>query len=259
MNTKANLDQYYDILGSVANEYGVPPAIHPEDMIFQFLLEHPCFIKKDDALEYYFRDGKKSAIQLKEICHYMNPSDTPRRILEFACGYGCVTRHMGSVFKGSEITCSDIHPQAMEFITKNLGMQNCQLSATNPEEFECSGYFDVVFALSFFSHMPARTWKKWLSRLYNLLEPGGLLIFTTQGLYSRQYFGNPTIPQNGFWFFENSEQKDLSVSDYGQTIVTVDFVHKAIQDVLGSKLSLFREAYWWGHQDLYVVRQNIGN
>jgi SAM-dependent methyltransferase len=238
-----------------AARLGVPAAVHNEDMIMRFLLEHPGFKLKKGAVDYYFNDGAQSATQLARLLAYLNGPTPPGRLLEFACGYGCVTRHLAKSLPETELFCSDIHPQAMTFLRQELHVRNCHLSATNPEEFKCPGQFDAVFALSFFSHMPAKTWTRWLERLYSFLAEDGLLVFTAHGLHSRRFLGNPTIPAEGFWFAANSEQKDLSVADYGQTVVTLEFVHKAVRQSLNCSLALYREAYWWGHQDLYVVRR----
>lgn len=249
------IKNFEELASASAARLGVASAVHDEDMIMRFLLEHPGFKQKKGAVDYYFNDGAQSAIQLAELLRYLNGSTPPSTLLEFACGYGCVTRHLELAFPKTEIFCSDIHPQAMKFLREELNIRNCHLSATNPDEFKCAQNFDAIFALSFFSHMPAKTWAAWLARLYSLVAKDGLLVFTTHGLQSRRFLGSPTIPPDGFWFAASSEQKDLSVADYGQTIVTLDFVHRAVLQVLNSNLTLYREAYWWKHQDLYVVRR----
>jgi hypothetical protein len=118
--------------------------------------------------------------------------------------------------------------------------------------------FDVVFALSFFSHMPITTWARWLVRLCQVAKPGGIILFTTQGNASRRFFGNPELPEMGFWFASTSEQKDLSADEYGQTIVTPNFVRRHLLTIADVELIETREAYWWDHQDLFVVRKTEG-
>ena len=103
--------------------------------------------------------------------------------------------------------------------------------------------------------MPELTWGRWLKSLFEKVKPGGYLIFTTQGMYSRKHFGNPTIPVSGIWFTPSSEQLDIELSEYGNTIVTPKFVEKTIEDVLHQAIFYMAEAAWWGHQDLYVIRK----
>jgi methylase of polypeptide subunit release factors len=55
-------------------------------------------------------------------------------MLEFASGYGCVTRHLPRTLPDVSIVASDIHPQANEFIRQKIGVNSIQ-SAAVPEEF----------------------------------------------------------------------------------------------------------------------------
>jgi 2-polyprenyl-3-methyl-5-hydroxy-6-metoxy-1,4-benzoquinol methylase len=50
-------------------------------------------------------------------------------------------------------TAYDIHQQAIQFIQEKLKTE-AVLSASRPEDLDLNRAFDVVFALSFFSHMP---------------------------------------------------------------------------------------------------------
>lgn len=244
-----------NFLKASAARHSVRPEVHDEDVLMKFLLRHPGFGSQAGAVDYYFSDGANSARQLAELLRYLGGPKPPQSLLEFACGYGCLTRHLPEALNRTELTSSDIHPEAMEFLHDVLQVKDCRLSTREPADFRCGREYSVVFALSFFSHMPERTWCHWLACLYGHLALGGFLIFTTHGEASRKHFGNPVIPPSGFWFSETSEQKDLSTADYGQTIVTLDFVRKAAAQAVGRSLHLYREAYWWRHQDLYVFQR----
>ena len=67
--------------------------------------------------------------------------------------------------------------------------------------------------------------------------------------------GSPKIGPDGFWFRSESEQKDLSTDEYGSTVVTPRFVISEVDQMkdLG-RLTMFQEAFWWHHQDLYVIK-----
>lgn len=83
----------------------------------------------------------------------------------------------------------------------------------------------------------------------------GYLVFTTHGLASRKVYGNPEIPADSFWFRQNSEQGDLSKSEYGSTIVTPEFVTQEVRKQTGESILDYRHAFWWEHQDLWVVKK----
>lgn len=247
-------------LARLAEKYaahtGVLPDIHLDDFIFRFLIENPSFDSLESAVRYYFFDGRESAHKLFDLLGSLGFSEAEGRlsILEFASGYGCVSRHLKTRIGSEALLTCDIHEQAVSFIRERMGL-DAMLSSSRPADFRCDRSFDVVFALSFFSHMPRATWSDWLSALYATVERRGVLLFTTQGRMSAKYFGDPDVSEDGFWFLADSEQKDLDVAEYGQTIVTEEFVRKELLATIGREPELFREGYWWGHQDLYVVRR----
>ncbi len=48
--------------------------------------------------------------------------DRPFDLLEFASGYGCVTRHFKNTMPNARVVASDIHPQAMDFVESHLAV-----------------------------------------------------------------------------------------------------------------------------------------
>lgn len=246
-------NEIQQLSNELAQIYGVSECLHSEDMLLQFLLDNPCFSDKKSAVNYYFKTGQNSTENLISILKELGFHKIPISLLEFASGYGCVTRHLINEPGWFNLTSCDIHTEAIVFLSQKLGVDKSIPSTRKPEDFACDGKFDVVFALSFFSHMPKNTWGRWLEALYDKVNIGGYFIFTTHGIESAQHFNNPVIPSDGFWFQPTSEQKDLDVSDYGQTICTYEFVANEIKHRLGAPLLLYKSGYWWGHQDTYIV------
>lgn len=239
-----------------AAETGVVPDIHLDDFIFRFLIENRSFDSLDSAVRYYFVDGRESARKLSGLLDDFGIQQRAHdfSMLEFASGYGCVSRHLTSQFERQAVVACDIHEEGVRFLRSRIGIKAI-LSCSNPADFKIDRSFDVVFALSFFSHMPRQTWAQWVAALYEIVRPGGVLLFTTHGQKSARFFGDPEIADDGFWFMADSEQKDLDRSEYGQTIVTEEFVRREILAVTGREPDLFREGIWWGHQDLYAVKR----
>ncbi len=235
-----------------------PRNVHLDDHILHFLLDHPKFPDPVEALTYYLNDGKASAEKLASLLGELDIGQhEPIALLEFASGYGCVTRHLRAALPRASVTACDIHPQAVEFICREL-LCSAVLSHREPELLSLPQQYDVIFALSFYSHVPRETWGRWIRAHVEALTPNGVLIFTTHGRYSCPFFGNPTIPENGFWFSAQSEQKDLSLADYGMTIVMQEFVEREVWRQTGRPVRVYREKFWWDHQDLYVIAKNDG-
>ncbi|MFA6036683.1 MAG: class I SAM-dependent methyltransferase [Legionellales bacterium] len=237
-----------------AQELGVSSSIHLDDFIFHFVVNHPCFSSKEEAVHYYFHDGRKSALLLSDILNDLGPHfQTSCNLLEFASGYGCVTRHLPLVMPYINFTACDIHEEAIQFISKELG-QKAIISQSDPKNFKPSSKYDVIFSLSFFSHMPRTTWGQWILAHYEQLNSKGALIFTTHGLVSKEKEHLDFImPEDGFWFEPISEQMDLNTAEYGTAIVTKEFVEQEVLTQAGCSIHKYSPGFWWGHQDLYVV------
>ena len=236
-------------------KYDISGGIHGSDLIYEFIKNHVLFPTEQEALRYYFSDGNNSAIKLKNILTEDLGIDLQERksFLEFASGYGCVTRHILKKLPELDFFASDIHPVANQFIEDQFGCRTIQ-SHKIPEEFK-SESFDLVFALSFFSHMPKSSWSRWLKTLIEKTKSGGYLIFTTHGMGSHKMMGSPELDQDGFWFKANSEQTDLEFAEYGTTITSPTFVINEIKKIPDCKLKMIKTEHWWTHQDCHVVKK----
>ncbi len=235
-------------------QFKVSGDIHPEDFIFWFILDHPSFPTKAEAVDYYFAVGRESAQKVRTLIQEFSGAPSNPVLLEFASGFGCVTRHMQNEFPEARVVACDIHNEALDFIFTSLKTPILR-SAHIPEDFESTESFDVIFAISFFSHIPASTWQRWLQVLADRLSSGGLLIFTTHGLASLPVCGSPALDGDGYWFIPSSEQKDLAGDEYGSTITTFPWVYRQLEKTIGVRLLRYQEAFWFGHQDLYVLRR----
>jgi SAM-dependent methyltransferase len=235
--------------------FSVTPAVHPGDHILNFLLRHTGFASHEESIAYYFSDGRRSAEKFMDLVRRnLPPRSGKYEVLEFASGYGCVTRHLLTV-ENISLCSVDIHPEAIEFLRREMGAV-ASISSAFPEALDIPAQFDVAFALSFFSHMPITTWSRWLVRLTQAVKPGGIIVFTTHGRLTQKLLGNPKeMPEVGFWFSALSEQIDLPAEDYGLTIVSQEFVQRNIRSMSGVELLESTEGFWWEHQDVYVLRK----
>ena len=93
------------------------------------------------------------------------------------------------------------------------------VSATNPEELSVGSGYDFVFVLSLFSHLPDRSFARWMRTLYEALAPGGALLITTHGDTSRPRFSGIDLSReengDGWVYRRQSDQADLDLETYG--------------------------------------------
>jgi len=223
---------------------------HPDDFLFKFSMELEGM---ENCVPAYICGGAHIASEVLSLCNeFLGENEKPYDILDFASGYGRVTR--GFDKSAFNITASDIHEDAMKYIESEIGVET-YLSSTVPEKFNPDKHFDVIFAFSFFSHMPHKTFGRWLSTLYKHVKPGGLLVFTTHGRINMAQ--SEIHVKKGYGFYSISEQKDLDSGDYGITISELPYVSKMLQKHIGQSPVLFREgaSIAGGQQDLYVIKK----
>ena len=262
MSVRETSEQVKASIQDYAKIYDVSAEVHSDDFIFWFIHDDPNRTNKEEAVMEYFQSGWAGAKFVKDLLdeHPLSTMlkdrssvDRPPSFLEFASGYGRVTRHFPQVMPGFDVTACDIHPEAVRFL-RSIGLAACT-STHSPDDFELGRPFDVIYAFSFFTHMPRSTWTRWLEVLGRHLTPNGLLVVTTHGKTSQDLMAVKSLEPDGFFFHAVSEQKDLSVAEYGNTITTFDFVYHQLA-LAKLRLVQFRES-GAGQQDLFLLKRDL--
>ncbi|HEY4562668.1 MAG TPA: class I SAM-dependent methyltransferase [Thermoanaerobaculia bacterium] len=171
-------------------------------------------------------------------------------ILDFASGYGRVTRHIVADIPEDRVWVSDIYAGGVAFQERELGVHGI-VSTVKPEEFTCDQRFDAILVSSLFTHLPKSTFIGWLRRLGSLLNPGGILLFSVHDI--SLYREGPVEPHEGIVFREISESGSLDTCDYGSSWVTESFVRSAVEEAIGTYPISRIPRGLASFQDLYVV------
>ena len=234
------------------DNYGVSGHIHSKDYIFwstfdEMELDQDTGRKSAEA---YMASGHKTASVIFDLVG-TGPESAQPRILDFAAGYGRISRHLKTFYPASVITMSDIHPEALTFASE-LGCLSVP-STWRPSDFR-PGQFDIVIAVSFFTHMPKDTWVAWLQALTDCLAPGGIMLFTTHGLPAMVPMGVSEVDSEGFIFHPHREQKDLNISKYASTTTLPEYVFPSLLKC-GLDVIKFCEG-GFGYQDYYLVTRH---
>jgi SAM-dependent methyltransferase len=102
-----------------------------------------------------------------------------RAILDFGCGCGRVTRHWRSLT--GEVHGTDVNPRLVDWCRRRLAFARFSQNALAPPLDAEDGRFDLVYALSVFTHLTADLQHAWVAEFFRVLRPGGFLLFTTHG------------------------------------------------------------------------------
>ena len=176
--------------------------------------------------------------------------DALNSVMDFASGYGRLTRILLQKLPGDRIWVSDIYKDAMAWQRAALGVNTVE-SSPSPEQFEHDGKHDIVFVGSLFSHLPADLFHAWLQRLYRLVADGGVLAFS---LHDETFLPpGEVMDPSGLSYFRTSESGSLDADIYGMSYVTEAFVADAIRRLPGSPTWRRFHKGLYENQDLYVV------
>jgi SAM-dependent methyltransferase len=150
--------------------------------------------------------------------------------LDFAAGYGRSTRFLVEHVPAERVTVGEIQRDALHFQQREFGVKTLA-STSDPDELESSTRFDLVFVASLFTHLPDRTFGMWLARLWELVAPGGVLVFSVHD----EAINRGGVPlQDGFAFIPRSELSAISTEDYGTNFTTADYVRRRLGTAIGA-------------------------
>lgn len=100
-------------------------------------------------------------------------------VLDFGCGCGRIARWWADV-EGPKLHGCDTNPELLAWCERNLAIEGELTRLEPPLPYE-DGSFDLVYALSVFTHLPAELERRWVAELTRVLSSDGFLWFTVAG------------------------------------------------------------------------------
>jgi SAM-dependent methyltransferase len=101
------------------------------------------------------------------------------RWLDFGCGSGRIARHVARSPSVGRLTGIDVDTKAVAWLASTFPAGDFHAIAPEPPAPLPGSSFDVVYAVSVFSHFDENATDAWLAEISRLLRPGGLLIAST--------------------------------------------------------------------------------
>jgi Methylase of polypeptide chain release factors len=223
-------------------------------------------------LPLFLYHGLNQLRQIMAMFETHRKSDPPRpRILDFGVGSGRLARFLAHRPDIWELHGSDVNPEMGNWCQVNLPGQFRRNEPLPPLSFE-SEHFDLIYALSVFSHLPLTATKAWLNELARLLKPGGVLVITTHGYTALDIIEGSTAHQEMFlttpegvrdWrnimrhsgFHYNRYAQPLTDmaatgSDYGNSFISAEFLPSLAPE--GFQIAEHVRGFW-GWQDFSAI------
>lgn len=177
-------------------------------------------------------------------------------ILDYGCGSGRVVRVIPrETTRGRRhITGIDIDASAIAWAQRHLpGIQFETVAAVPPTRFPASA-FDLIFAVSVFTHLDEALQFALLAEMRRLLRPGGVLVASVHGEHHRSVRRRTFDMSRGFLYVPGRTglfKKDGLPDFYQDAQHTRAYVERAWSPFL--RVLAYRERGLGGHQDAVVL------
>lgn len=124
--------------------------------------------------------GKNAADSIRSVLQKNAVSfESLSAVLDFGCGCGRVIRHCSH--SGATITGCDYNPALIQWCRESLRFARFEINQLVPPLPFPDGSFDLIYALSVFTHMPEELQHQWMRELSRVLKSPGHLLITAHG------------------------------------------------------------------------------
>jgi SAM-dependent methyltransferase len=138
-------------------------------------------VAASEDVSWFLDGGKQAASSLRAILATNGVAlESLESILDFGCGAGRVLRHWEGL-RGPALHGTDYNPTLIAWCEQNLPFVRFQLNGLGGGLGYEDEAFDLIYALSVFTHLDEPLQFFWIRELARILRPGGYLFITTHG------------------------------------------------------------------------------
>jgi SAM-dependent methyltransferase len=114
-------------------------------------------------------------------------------VLDFGCGCGRVLPHFAALAPQAACVGCDVDADAINWAARAHRALGWSLTSFHPPLPYEDGRFDLVYAVSVFSHLDRGVAGMWLAELRRVLAPGGLALLSVHGPYAFERFRSGAV------------------------------------------------------------------
>ena len=139
-------------------------------------------VYSDISLEHHIGGGLANAMEITSRAERHHHSfETATAVLDFGCGTSRILRYMIEFCPGPRYFASEVVSENIKWGQRAFPEVTYLRQGNYPPVEMEDGSFEIIYAYSIFTHFEETLHFSWLSELYRLLQPGGLLILTVHG------------------------------------------------------------------------------
>ena len=173
-----------------------------------------------EELSGFLRIGKTVALDLESTVNSLAVEiDNGGCILDFGCGCGRVISWFQDLHSDSKFYGTDIDSEAITWCQEHLSDRgNFQVNEAMPPLPYSDEFFDLVYSISIFTHLPEDMQFAWLKELQRVCKRGAYLLLTVHGanLFPATIESvKSEFEQKGFYYF--IENQTVGLPEFYQT------------------------------------------
>ncbi len=187
-------------------------------------------------------------------------TDVPRpHVLDFGCGSGRVLGWLASVRPDWQLSGCDIDADAVKWAAAALATIDIRQTSGTPPTSYADDSFDIVFAISVFTHLDRDAQRAWLQEWARITRPTGLILVTTHGPGAVRLDDTDAahLASDGFVFVRDDRWREI-FPDWYQTTVQTESATGQLAREAGLMVEAFRPRFVNDHQDLVSLRLDAG-
>ncbi len=133
-------------------------------------------------LEAMYYNGRKGAEWIIDLLEKNGlDMDGFNDILDFGCGCGRVLRFWKNLTH-TRVYGTDYNPSLIKWCENNLPFARVSVNGACSRTDYSDNFFDLVYAISVFTHLSMEMQSFWLDELIRITKPGGYIILTVHGV-----------------------------------------------------------------------------
>jgi SAM-dependent methyltransferase len=130
---------------------------------------------------WFLESGRLAAESIADsLVRHGRPIEELETLLDFGCGCGRVLRRWVGLHS-THVHGTDASERAVSWCRAHLPFARFEANGLAPPLPYPNDAFDLVYALSVFTHLPEDLQRAWIDELSRVLRPEGFLLLTTHG------------------------------------------------------------------------------
>jgi SAM-dependent methyltransferase len=213
--------------------------------------------------DHYYSTGKSALTNIYMALDQAG-NVAPQKILDFGAGAGRVTRWLVAAFPEAEIHACDVRDEDMAFCREALGVEARPISP-DVGLLKFTGRYDLIWVGSVITHLSAADARRLVNKLFDQLEPNGVLAVSFHGRYAigLRDAGKAIYIHDEAWqtIREDYFAAGYGYADYqgtpgyGISVTRLAWVIELVAGISHCRLVQLTERSWDNHHDVVAIQR----